>query len=164
MQRRQLLLSAAGFAAMSLARAQPPQAALAGSTLDGRPYDLKRDAGKVVLVFYWATDCPVCRDKMPELRANFEGWRGKGFQLLAVNVDKSVDSVLAYEAILNRVVPPSQRFPWLWRGDAAHRDNFGPISHTPTSFVVDRRGAVVKRYDGRIEPGLWDDIAELVLA
>ncbi len=164
MQRRQLLLSAAGFAAASLAHAQPSPTALTGLTLDGRAYDLKQDAGKVVLVFFWATDCPVCRDKMPELRANFEGWRGKGFQLLAVNVDKSIDSVLAYEAILNRVVSPSQRFPWLWRGDAAHRDTFGPIAHTPTSFVVDRRGAVVKRYDGRIEPGLWDDIAELVLA
>lgn len=163
MQRRRLLLSSTLLAAFGPVVAQTVRAELTGQTLDGQPYDLRQDRGKVVLVFYWSTDCPVCRDKMPELRANFEAWRDKGFQLLAVNVDKSLDAVRTYDAILNRVVPVGQRFPWLWRGAAVHRDNFGSLTHTPTSFVVDRKGEVVKQLRGRIEPGLWDDIAELVL-
>ena len=141
----------------------PPRAELTGRTLAGQPYDLRSDAGKVVLVFFWSTDCPVCRDKMPELRLNFEAWRDKGFQLLAVSVDRSQAELRAYDAILGRMVAPAQRFPWLWRGDPAHRDNFGPIVHTPTSFLIDRAGRTVKVFRGRIEPALWDDIAELVL-
>ena len=140
-----------------------PVAALAGRTLGGQAYDLRSDAGKVVLVFFWSTDCPVCRDKMPELRLNFEAWRDKGFQLLAVSVDRSEAELRAFDAILGRVVAPSQRFRWLWRGDAAHRDNFGVITHTPTSFLIDRAGRTVKVFRGRIEAALWDDIAELVL-
>ena len=143
--------------------AAAPMAELTGRTLTGQPYDLRSDAGKVVLVFFWSTDCPVCRDKMPELRLNFEAWRDKGFQLLAVSVDRSQAELRAYDAILGRTVAPSQRFRGLWRGDAAHRDNFGVITHTPTSFLIDRAGRTVKVFRGRIEPALWDDIAELVL-
>ena len=152
----------AGFASPRL-QAQASAASLSGQTLDGKPYDLRQDLGKVVLVFYWSTGCPVCRDKMPELRVNYEAWRNKGFQLLAVSVDKSLDELRAYDAILNRVAPPTQRFPWLWRGASVHRDSFGSLSHTPTSFLVDRKGQVVKQFLGRIEATLWDDIAELVL-
>jgi thiol-disulfide isomerase/thioredoxin len=174
--RRQLLHRACAAtlacAASSAARAQnlplaaPAQAAppsLIGQTLDGKAYDLRQDLGKVVLVFFWSTGCPVCRDKMPELRLNYEAWRDKRFQLLAVSTDKSFDELRAYEGILNRVVPPTQRFPWLWRGASAHRDSFGNIAQTPSSFLLDRKGQLVKQLRGRIEPALWDDIAELVL-
>ena len=167
MQRRRFLISSSlqlTTGAATAAIAESVRARLAGQTLEGQAYDLRQDQGKVVLVFFWATDCPVCRDKMPELRANYEGWRDKGFQLLAVNVDKTLETVLGYDKILNRIVPVTQQFPWLWRGARSHRDNFGSITHTPTSFLVNRRGAVVKEFRGRIEAGLWDDIAELVLA
>jgi thiol-disulfide isomerase/thioredoxin len=157
-------------AAASVSAAQPgvasaavPKPELIGRTLAGQTYDLHNDLGKVVLVFFWSTNCPVCRDKMPELRLNFEAWRDKGFELLAVSTDRSEAELRAYDAILGSVVAPSQRFRGLWRGDAAHRDNFGAIAQTPTSFLIDRAGRTVKVFRGRIEPALWDDIAELVL-
>ncbi|MDP3823233.1 MAG: TlpA disulfide reductase family protein [Burkholderiales bacterium] len=170
MNRRHLLQTgfAAALASPMLLRAQPAAtvapATLAGSTLEGRPYDMKAEQGKVVLVFFWSTDCAVCRDKMPELRLNYEAWRGKGFQLVAVSIDKSLAAVQDYQGILDRMVPPAQRFPSLWRGSAAHRDSFGPMVQTPTTFVLDRQHKMVKEIRGRIPPGLWDDVAELVLA
>jgi thiol-disulfide isomerase/thioredoxin len=158
-------LAAATFAPAGL-RAQPLPApsTLAGTTLEGQPYDLRAEQGKVVLVFFWATDCAVCRDKMPELRLNYEGWRTKGFQLVAVNTDRSAGAVREYQSILDRTVPIAQRFPSLWRGAGAHRDSFGPVAQTPTSFVLDRKHRVVSEIRGRIAAGLWDDIAELVLS
>jgi thiol-disulfide isomerase/thioredoxin len=165
MNRRNFILSSSAVAGLAAtgAQAQTAAASLSGQTLDGKAYELRQDAGKVVLVFFWSTRCAVCRDKMPELRLNYEAWRDKRFQLLAVSLDKSLDELRAYDAILNRVVPPAQRFPWLWRGASAHRDSFGNLSQTPTSFLIDRQGQVVKQYLGRIEASLWDDIAELVL-
>jgi thiol-disulfide isomerase/thioredoxin len=167
MNRRQFNTSLAALGLMPTAwreaRAAAGVAALAGNTLEGQPYDLRADAGKVVLVFFWRTDCAVCRDKMPELRLNYAAWRDKGFQLVAVNTDKSLAAVHDYQAILDRTVPAGQRFPSLWRGDSAHRDSFGSVAHAPTSFVLDRRHSVVREIGGRIPAGLWDDIAELVL-
>jgi thiol-disulfide isomerase/thioredoxin len=146
-------------------RAAPaaPGHALAGNTLEGQRYELAQDAGKVVLVFFWSTDCAVCRDKMPELRANYEAWRDKPFQLVAVSLDRSLAAVREYDAILNRVVPMKQQFPMLWRADATHRDDFGAMAQTPTSFILDKQHREVKQIRGRIDASLWDDIAELVL-
>ena len=164
-QRRRLLAGAAlsALAGVSHAQVAPPKHSLLGKTLDGRAYDLQQDRGKAVLVFFWSTRCAVCRDKMPELRANYEAWRDKGFQLVAVSVDRHLDELNTYDSVVNRMVPPSQKFPLLWRGDAGHRDSFGPVSHTPTSFILDRQGLEVKQIRGRIDPALWDDMAELVL-
>ena len=141
----------------------PPGHALAGNTLEGQRYELAQDAGKAVLVFFWSTDCAVCRDKMPELRANYEAWRDKPFQLVAVSLDRSLAAVREYDAILNRVVPMKQQFPMLWRADATHRDDFGAMAQTPTSFILDKQHREVKQIRGRIDASLWDDIAELVL-
>ena len=163
--RRDCLLGAAGCLATGLVAAQAPVAVatMSGQTLDGKPYDLAQEMGKVVLVFFWSTGCAVCRDKMPELRANYDAWRDKAFQIVAVSLDKSLEDVQAYERVLSSVVPPRQRFPWVWRGVAAHRDSFGAVAQTPTTFLLDRRGAIVSQVRGRVAPNLWDDIAELVL-
>ena len=166
MKRRQFLQTAltAGLVCPAALRAQMAAAAtLAGTTLEGQPYDIQAERGKVVLVFFWSTECAVCRDKMPELRLNFEAWRDKGFQLVAVNADRSLSAVREYQALVDSMVPKTQRFPSLWRGAAAHRDNFGPVLQMPTAFVLDRKHKVVNEIRGRIAPSLWDDIAELVL-
>ena len=145
--------------------AAPRVASLQGVTvLDFQPYELERERGKVVLVFFWSTSCPVCRDKLPEFRVNYEGWRDKGFQLVAVNVDAKSDDLMRYSELTHQAVPKRQQFPMLWRGEPRHKDNFGAVPHVPTSFILDRAGRVVKEIHGRIEPALWDDIAELVLA
>jgi len=164
---RRSFLSAATLAALGTAlplRAAPaPVHAVAGNTLEGRRYESAQDLGKALLVFFWSTDCPVCRDKMPELRANYEAWRDKPFQLVAVSLDRSLAAVREYDAILNRVVPMKQQFPMLWRADATHRDDFGTMAQTPTSFILDKQHREVKQVRGRIDASLWDDIAELVL-
>ncbi len=69
-----------------------------------------------------------------------------------------------YQRILDRAVPKARRFPSLWRGAVAHRDGFGPVVQTPTPFVLDHKHKGVGEIRGRIAPGLWDDIAELVPA
>lgn len=157
---------AACIGAPAWVRAQPVSKVqtLSGHTVEGQPYDLKAEAGKVVLIFVWSTDSAVCRDRMPELRLNYEAWRSKGFQLVALSVDRSLAPVKDYLGILDHTVRQTQRFPTLWRGASGHRDTFGPVGQTPTTFVLDRSHKVVNEIRGRIAPGLWDDIAELVLA
>jgi peroxiredoxin len=135
---------------------------LSGTTLQGNHDDLKQDAGKVVLVFFWSTECAVCRDKLPELRLNFQAWRDKGFQLVGISLDKSLKAVSGYQAVLDSTTTSAQRFPSLWRGAKGHRDNLGAVVKTPTTFVLDRQHKIVNEIHGRIAPSLWDDIADLV--
>lgn len=166
-----LALLALGMAAPLRAQIppSPPKAEVAvaapqieGKTVEGKPFVLSSLKGKVVLVLYWSTGCAVCRDKMPELRTNYEGWAGKPFELVAVNTDARVKDMLDYENIISRTVPTRQRFVQLWAGDSSYRDNLGKHAQLPAGYLIDKSGKIVERYVGRIPPEAWDRIADLL--
>lgn len=166
-----LVLVALGMASPSRAQTPPAvpkaQAAVAapqieGKTVEGKPFTLPSLKGKVVLVLYWSTGCAVCRDKMPELRTNYEGWAGKPFELVAVNTDARMKDMLDYENIISRTVPLRQRFVQLWAGDSSYRDNLGQHAQLPAGYLIDKSGKIVERYVGRIPPEAWDRIADLL--
>jgi thiol-disulfide isomerase/thioredoxin len=139
-------------------------ALLAGLSSRGERINLDGLRGTVVLVFVWSTACPVCLDKLPELRRNLDGWAGKPFVILALNQDRTADDMLAYERLLDRTGPARPQLKHLWRGAAEHRDSFGELpKNVPTTLIFDKQGALSKSIRGRVPAELWDDIAELVL-
>lgn len=164
------LMALAGASSVSPAWAQaastnPAAAApqLRGRTLDGKPFALADLRGKVVLVYYWRTDCAVCRSIMGELRANYDGWQGKPFELVAVNLDARRADLVDYERVIAATVPTRQRFPSLWSGEAGHADGLrGKGVALPLAVIVDAKGQVVSRHEGRIPGEAWDRIAELL--
>lgn len=143
----------------ALAQAAP---VVEGRTLEGVPFTLAGLRGKVVLLMFWSTDCAVCRDKMPELRMNVEGWKGRPFELVLVGTDRRLDDLHAYDRIIGRTVPLSQRFVQLWDGDPTYRDTLAVRGPLPVAWLIDKSGQVVERWQGRIPPEAWDRIAELL--
>lgn len=135
---------------------------LRGSTLDGKAFDLQTLRGKVVMVVFWSTDCAVCRDKMPELRANVKGWTGQPFELISVSTDRQRSNAVGYQQLVNATVPANQRFTTLWTGEPQYRDTFGPTGQLPAAFLLDKAGQLVEQYHGRIPPEAWDRIADLL--
>lgn len=137
--------------------------ALQGRTLDGQAFTTASLRGKVVLVFYWDTDCAVCRSKMPELRANALGWQGKPFQLVTVSVDRQRTAAADYDRTVAAIVPMPAHLPVLRAGEAGYRDALGARPrHLPLSVLLDTQGRVVAHYEGRIAPEGWDSIADLI--
>lgn len=152
--------SVASGAAASVASLKA--AVLSGPTLDGQAFNLEAMRGKVVLLMLWSTDCAACRDRMPELRDNYLGWKGKPFEIVAVSMDNKRDDLLMYRQVISSAVKPSQRFPWLWAGEPSYKDNFGKPAMLPMSYLIDKNGMVVKSFVGRIPAEVWDQIAEMV--
>jgi thiol-disulfide isomerase/thioredoxin len=156
--------------AQSAAPALPKNVQISGKTIDGQPFDLAKQKGKVVLVMLWATDCAVCRDKMPELRENAKGWAGKPFTTVLVSADRRMSDVDGYNAIINKSVPMKERLTQLWALDPSYKDSIATTeliknrtaTSLPLTLVIDKQGNVVKRYQGRIPAEVWDDIAELL--
>lgn len=138
------------------------QPSVQGTTIDGKPFRLDSLRGKVVLLMYWSTGCAVCRDKMRELRMNYEGWQGQPFELVLVSTDRRRKDFDEYEAIISRTVPLKQRFVQLWAGEAGYRDNIGAPGTLPATLLMDKSGKVVERWQGRIPAEAWDRIAELL--
>jgi thiol-disulfide isomerase/thioredoxin len=139
---------------------------IAGTTLDKKAFSLAGLKGKVVLVMFWSTDCAVCRDKMPELRENVQGWAGKPFEMVLVSVDRRMADVDSYNAIINQSVPLRQRFTQLWTGDAGYKDNLDSANLTraqlPMALLIGKDGKLVERFNGRIPAEVWDKISDLL--
>ena len=118
--------------------------------LDGSKLSSSQLKGKVTLVNFWATSCTTCVAEMPEIVATYQQYKNKGYDTLAVAMSYDPpDQVLAYA---NKNELPF-KVTLDVRGNVAK--DFGDILLTPTSFLIDRQGRIIKRYLG--EP----DFAEL---
>jgi peroxiredoxin len=111
------------------------------------PADLR---GKVVLVNFWATSCVTCVKEMPKLVETYRKHRDRGFETVAVAMSYDPPNYVLHYAEKNALPFKVALDPM---GAAARA--YGDVNLTPTTFVIDRRGAIVKRYLG--EP----DFAEL---
>ncbi|MDT9000040.1 TlpA disulfide reductase family protein [Paucibacter sp. APW11] len=159
-RRTLLALLAPLFLTATPLQAQVPAAGLPAQAvkLSGERFNADQLKGKVTMVFYWATSCAVCRDSLPELRANLRGWRDKPFALLTVNVDKQAAEWKDYETIVaatQKATPPGLI--------SVRQEGAVPFSgRLPVTLLLDAKGKVVARYEGRIAPEAWDGIADLL--
>lgn len=130
---------------------------LSANMADGARFDMTQLRGKVVVVFFWATSCAVCRDSLPELRANTLGWRNKPFSLIAVNVDRQAEDWLAYESILGKMQRPLPGYVSVRQMKVATS-----LKRLPLTLVVDSKGNVIQRIEGRVAPEVWDTVSDLI--
>ena len=121
-------------------------------TLDGKEISLSDYRGKVVLINFWATWCPPCREEMPLFKRVYERYKDKGFEILAVSTDSSAGPVRKF------VKEYKLRFPVLI--DNGNVSNLYGVQGLPTSFLINREGKVVKVRLGRYKE-LEEDLKEV---
>jgi thiol-disulfide isomerase/thioredoxin len=156
-----VLLLLLGAAVGARAEGEPFQ--LSGITLAGRPYSTDAQRGKVLMLFYWSTDCAVCRSKMAELRANAQGWRGKPFELVLVSEDRRRTDLSAYDNAWKATQDPALHPPSLWAGEAGFADSLKRRpNRLPLTIVLDAQGVERARFEGRIPADAWDAVADLL--
>ena len=59
-----------------------------------QPVTLKKYAGKVVLVNFWASWCEACMAEMPSIQKLYDQLKGEGFLVVAINVDEHPEKVV----------------------------------------------------------------------
>ena len=77
-------------------RPRQPMPKFVAKTLDGEQLTNESLKGKTVLVQFWATWCPYCREDQPAVDALVRDFAGKGLVVLAVNVGESRSKVRQY--------------------------------------------------------------------
>ncbi|MBN2062501.1 MAG: TlpA family protein disulfide reductase [Deltaproteobacteria bacterium] len=123
-------------------------------SISGDSVSLKQFSGKVVLLDFWATWCPPCRQSIPELVEIQGRYRHKGLVILGISVD---DPGMVNDDYLRAF---SEKFKMNYRvlrgSENVIRDFFGtrefPI---PTMFIIDSDGKIVKKMEG-FRPGLLE--------
>lgn len=136
-----------GYQVMA-APTQAPQAQYV--LLDGSKIDTQALKGRVTLVNFWATSCVTCVAEMPRIVETYDKYNARGYDTLAVAMQYDPPSY-----VVNFVETRKLPFRVAIDNTGAAAKAWGDIQLTPTTFVVNKRGEIVKRYIG--EP----DFAEL---
>src|SRR5438034_3812996 len=130
-----------------------PQFSLAN--LDGKNVSLKDFADKVMVVDFWATWCGPCREEIPHLNKLYENYRGKGLVVAGISMDAEGPEVVKQFAKELRMEYP------VVMGDENVQQDFGGIVGLPTTFIIDRKGNIVKKYTG-YQPAIMQDMEQTI--
>ena len=118
--------------------------------LDGSKKSTDDLKGKVTLVNFWATSCVTCVGEMPKVIATYDKYQARGYDTLAVAMSYDPPSY-----VVNFVETRKLPFKVAIDNTGAVAQAWGDVKLTPTTYIVNKRGEIVKRYVG--EP----DFAEL---
>lgn len=118
--------------------------------LDGSQKTTADFKGRVTLVNFWATTCVSCVAEMPKLVSTYERYAPQGYDTVAVAMSYDPPAYVVNFA-QTRKLP----FKVALDNTGAVAKAWGDVQLTPTTYLVDKQGRIVKRYVG--EP----DFAEL---
>ena len=121
------------------------------SDTEGTLHRLSDYKGKTVIINFWATWCPPCREEIPSMNRAWRALQKENVVLLAINVGEDEDTIFQFTA--NYPV----EFPLLMDLDSTIIGEW-PVRGLPTTFVVDPQGRLAYRAIGGRE---WDE-AELL--
>jgi thiol-disulfide isomerase/thioredoxin len=116
-------------------------------SLTNVPLKLSDLKGKVVLLNFWATWCPPCREEIPSMMKLNKAMAGKPFQMVAVSIDEG--GVPEIESFFKS---SGFSLPTYTDPGAAAQKTYG-ITGVPESFLIDKNGILVKKVIG---PLAWD--------
>ena len=133
----------AAFAAWRVLTAREPAPAVSYTLLDGSKASSETLRGKVLLVNFWATSCTTCVAEMPQIVATHEKFKSRGYETVAVAMSYDPPAYVARFAE-TRKLP----FGVAIDNTGAIAKSFGDVQMTPTTFLIDKQGRVVKRYLG----------------
>ena len=111
--------------------------------LDGSSKTTADLQGRVTLVNFWATSCTACVAEMPRIIATHEKYRARGYDTMAVAMSYDPPSYVVNFA-QTRKLP----FQVAIDNTGAIAKAWGDVQLTPTTYVVNKRGEIVKRYLG----------------
>jgi thiol-disulfide isomerase/thioredoxin len=113
------------------------------TTIHGETISMQSLKGKVVLVSFWATNCPSCIKEMPDLIKTYNQYKNKGLEIIAV--------AMPYDPPLQVVNFAKQKeipFPVMHDSYAEITQKFGGVSVTPTAYLYNKDGNRIQRAVG----------------
>lgn len=125
---------------------------------DGGAFKLSDYRGKIVLINFWASWCPPCRDEAPDLQALHVDYQADGFTLLGVNMlESSKKKALDFIAEFGITYPNGEDLGQIVT-------NLYRVEGPPESFLIDRQGKVRRFYIGSINYESVSSAIEALLA
>jgi peroxiredoxin len=151
-----LVVAAVAYFTLTAQQAAP---SVTFTGLDGQKFTSESLKGRVVMVNFWATSCVTCIKEMPQMTETYNKYKDQGLEFVAVAMSYDPpNSVLNY--------PQTRKLPFKvaldTQGELAK--SFGDVKLTPTTYVIDKEGKIIKRYVGEPEFPQLHKLLEKALA
>lgn len=109
--------------------------------LEGSPYALSDLQGQYVLVDFWASWCPPCREENPKLVALYEEFKSKNFEILGISFDSEFENWA--KAVKD------DNLTWKHISDLQGWNNYASLIYgvkaIPQNILVDPQGIIIGR-------------------
>ncbi|HNE72082.1 MAG TPA: TlpA disulfide reductase family protein [Giesbergeria sp.] len=151
------LVCAAGLVLAGCSQSAAPASTFV--LLDGTQQTTQDLRGKVVLVNFWATSCVTCVAEMPELVSTYEKYRSRGYETLAVAMSYDPPSY-----VVNFAETRKLPFKVAIDNTGAVAKAWGDVRITPTTYLVNKRGEIVRTYVGAPDFAQLHQLIEQLLA
>jgi len=149
-------VAALGYVSLSSAKPAPD---VTFTSITGDKVSMQSLRGKVVMVNFWATSCTTCIKEMPAMVQTYNKYKDKGLDFVAVAMSYDPPNyVLNYAQTRN--LPFKVALDT--KGDVAK--SFDDVKLTPTTYVIDKQGRIIKRYVGEPDFAALHQLLEKELA
>ena len=126
------------------------------SDLDGNEIDLSNLRGKTVIVNFWATWCPPCREEMPDIESLYQQYKNQGVEVIGIGMMENENRV--------REFVQKGNYSWTFtidtKGDVAR--NYRVVA-IPTSFFIDSQGIIRSIHRGPMNTGDIEDNVKKII-
>ncbi|GEP97172.1 TlpA family protein disulfide reductase [Chitinophaga cymbidii] len=108
----------------------------------GKVQGLEKYKGKYVLIDFWASWCGPCRQAIPKVKALYDTYKSKGFDVVSVSIDTNEKAW--------RKAMEEEKMPWEQllsdnKDKTMEEFQFGGI---PTLYMIDPAGKIMGKYTG----------------
>ena len=127
--------------------------------LDGSKQTTADLKGKVTLVNFWATSCVTCVAEMPKVVATYNKYKSQGYDTMAVAMSYDPPNY-----VVNYTETRKLPFKVAIDNTGAVAKAWGDVQLTPTTYLVNKRGEIVKQYVGEPDFVTLHQLIEKLLA
>ena len=114
---------------------------------EGKMHQLSDYRGKTVIINFWTTWCPPCREEIPSMNRAWQSLQNEDVIILAINMGEDEDTIFVFTADY-----PAE-FPLLLDRDGAVIAQW-PVKGLPTTYIIAPDGSIAYRAIGG---RAWDD-------
>ena len=132
-----------------------------GTTLEGKPISLEELRGKIVVLVFWSTRCPICSKEIPKINQMVEKYSGKNVVFLGLSMenDAMISAYIKKKPFNVTLIPNSLGVIMQY----AIKDSNGSYNISyPTYFVIDTNGEIELKASGRKSGAVDSEINKLL--
>jgi peroxiredoxin len=126
--------------------------------LEGATVSSESLRGKVVILDFWATWCPPCREEVPHLVRLQSKYRDQGLEIVGVSLDAGG---------VRDVAPFADEYDVNYTmliGDESVAKAYDNVTFLPTTFLLDRQGKIGRKFVGYTAPEVFEQAVLPLLA